>query len=376
MKIDAHYYGILAFSRACGFTKQAAGTLAYASQYVDDAKINHMVLAKKPEGVEPETINGKPAFYNMATCHSYTKMATYNYDAMTGNTCAFHFVPRCDGKSFTRKLRCKEKSPIIEAILAEAKKSKDLVKLGMVLHAYADTFSHAGFSGLLSKVNSIEKLRAPVNAPLTPTHLLKKGVMWLQTSKIGGSMDTILHAVVPAYGHGQALTYPDIPHLKWSYHYDFSDNFSSSFKHSDIIDNSRRFQDAFTAIRSHLADYLDKHPEYKDPNAGLNDFSPLFRTLVAVARRDKTRIKNWRGTLVSLNLFDKADKQLHYDRFTWLKDAFSNFSPKAYDKRTVEGAIPGPHFEESHWYRFYQAVHWYKGHFFRLAEEHGVKIPR
>jgi len=376
MKIDAHYYGILAFSRACGFTKEAAGTIAYASQYVDDAKINHLVLAKNPKGVEPETIDGKPAFFNMATCHSYTKMATYNYDAMTGNTCAFHFVPGCDGKSFTRKLRCKKKSPIIEAILTEAKEDNDLVKLGMVLHAYADTFSHAGFSGLLSKVNSIKQLQAPENAPLTPTHLLKKWVMWFQTSRIGGPLDTILHAIVPAYGHGQALTYPDIPHLKWSYHYDYSDNFSSDFKRSDIIDNTRRFRDAFTAIQSHLTDYLDKHPEYKDPNAGLDDFKPLFKTLVTVARRDKKRIKNWQSTMVALNLFDKSDKQLEYNRFDWLKDAFSNFTTKTYDKRKVEGAIAGSNFVESNWHRFYEAVHWYKGHFFRLAEENGVKIPR
>lgn len=375
MKIDAHYYGILAFSRACGFTKEAAGTLAYASQYVDDAKINHMVLRKEPKGVESETINGKPAFYNMATCHSYTRIGTFNYDSMTGNTCAFHFVPGCDGKNFTRKLRCKERSPIIEAILAEAKKSNDLVRFGMVLHAYADTFSHAGFSGLLSKVNCIENLQATLSTPLIPSHLLKRWIMQFRTSRSGEIMDRFLHAIVPSYGHGQALTYPDLPHLKWSYHYDYSDNFSSTFKRSKI-DNTKRFRDAFTAIQGHLTDYLETHPQHKEPNGGLNDFTPLHKTLVAEVRSDARRIKNWRATMIRLGLFNASDKELRYNRFAWLEEAFSNFSKRTYDRRKVEGAVAGPNFAQTNWYQFYKAVHWYKKHFFRLAEEHGVTIPR
>ena len=39
MKIDAHYYALLAFCRACGFDKESACTIAHASQFVDDAKI-------------------------------------------------------------------------------------------------------------------------------------------------------------------------------------------------------------------------------------------------------------------------------------------------------------------------------------------------
>ena len=39
MKIDAHYYALLAFARAIGFKKECAHRIAYASQFVDDAKI-------------------------------------------------------------------------------------------------------------------------------------------------------------------------------------------------------------------------------------------------------------------------------------------------------------------------------------------------
>ena len=43
-------------------------------------------------------------------------------------------------------------------ILKAALKEGDPIKLGITLHAYADTFSHQGFSGILSKVNDVEEL--------------------------------------------------------------------------------------------------------------------------------------------------------------------------------------------------------------------------
>ncbi len=49
MKVDAHYYAVLAFCRACGFSKGSVHKVAYASQFVDDAKINHIVIRGFPQ---------------------------------------------------------------------------------------------------------------------------------------------------------------------------------------------------------------------------------------------------------------------------------------------------------------------------------------
>ncbi len=73
MKIDAHYYALLGFSRACGFKKDCAILLGYASQFVDDARINHIVIGGDPAGIDHDTIEKEPSFFNMATCHSYSK---------------------------------------------------------------------------------------------------------------------------------------------------------------------------------------------------------------------------------------------------------------------------------------------------------------
>jgi hypothetical protein len=93
------------------------------------------------------------------------KMKTFNYYSMINNTCAFHFVPGGKGNEFTKKLRCREASPVITSILEKAVKINDPVKFGMLLHVYADTFSHQGFSGLLSSENDIKNLK-----PLSSYH--------------------------------------------------------------------------------------------------------------------------------------------------------------------------------------------------------------
>jgi len=54
---------------------------------------------------------------------------------------------------------CKKESKIIKSIVEEAVNSADPIKLGITLHAYADTFSHQGFSGIVSKVNDVEGVR-------------------------------------------------------------------------------------------------------------------------------------------------------------------------------------------------------------------------
>jgi len=210
MKIDAHYYGVLAFCLAAGFDKKSACTIAYASQFVDDAKVNHLVIEGQiPEGVRYDVIDGLPSFFNMATCHSYTRIKTFNYDAMINNTATFHFVPGCNGMNFVKKMRCKEAGPVIENVLQEALGEDDLVKLGIVLHAYADTFSHQGFSGLLSKVNDIDQVEILEGSGILADKY-RKGLRWFREvlSEWGDW-------VIPAYGHGQALLLPDHPYVTW-----------------------------------------------------------------------------------------------------------------------------------------------------------------
>ena len=371
MKIDAHYYAVLAFCRACGFGRESACTIAYASQFVDDAKINHVVIEGDiPDGVEHDTIEGEPSFFNMATCHSYTRIKTFNYSAMINNTAAFHFVPGCKGSNFAKQLRCTEEGPVITGILEEALLQDDLVKLGIVLHAWADTFSHQGFSGLLSKVNDIDNLRI-LNGSGIVTDKLKFGFNWLKDA-VFQRFDRL----IPAYGHGQAMVYPDLPYLIWDYAYDYTDEFSMVLKSSGNIDNRDRFKRAFQQMSKHLTRYLRDHEQYLGRGDRLDSLHALFGALLS-KKMDGGRIRNWKNVLVNQGLIAPDDHDaLEYDPCRWLQDAFDDFDPKQSDQRKVTGAKLRSDFAQSNWYRYYRAVKWYKERLFHHCKKQGLVIQR
>jgi hypothetical protein len=369
MKIDAHYYAVLGFCRACGFTRESACTIAHSSQFVDDAKINHVVIhGQIPEGVHYDIIEGRPSFFNMATSHSYTRIKTFNYDAMINNTSAFHFVPGCNGKGFVKKLRCKEAGPVITRVLQEVLETEDLVKVGGALHAYADSFSHQGFSGLLSKVNDIDRLKILRKSGVLSDRY-RKALKWIREGFCRWG-----DWVIPAYGHGQALALPDVPYVAWSYLYDYSDEFSDTLKSSGIIDNKERYTRAFKGIVKHLVLYLMKHPEYQEEEADLDCLHALFEALLT-RKRDSGRIKNWQKVLVAQGLFEEGDQDaLAYDAERWLKEAFSNFDRKTFDKRKVVGAALRKDFAQSDWYGYYLAVRWYKERVFHYCHQQGLEV--
>jgi hypothetical protein len=372
MKVDAHYYAVLAFARACGFNKRSAGQVAFASQFVDDAKINHIVLKEKPaHGISYKDIDGKPSFFNMATCHSYTIMKTFNYSAMVGNTVAFHFVPGCEGMNFPKKLRCKEDSPVIRRILEDAAESGDLIKLGISLHAYADTFSHQGFSGLISKVNDIQKCKPSGSVPLTLSDVASKTVRWFTKDRF----DRLFDSACPAYGHGQAMEYPDLPFLDWSYNYDYSDEFSEASKSSGNICNRERYTRAFKGIALYLTRFLMAHEKDLDTDGGDTDFYSLFQTLLRPGTNEQ-RIEAWKELIVKAGYYNEGEEDLEYREDRWLKRAFSDYDKKRFNGRKVEDAVLAPNFIESEWYRFYEGVHWYKDRFFKYCQAEGLDIPR
>jgi len=368
---DAHYYAVLAFCRACGFKKDSAQVIAYASQFVDDAKINLMYLNNSSDIIDHDIIDSKPAFFNMATCHSYSHINTFNYEAMVNNTIAFHFVPGCQGENFTKKLRCKEEAPIILDILNDVFLEDNLITLGIALHPFADSYTHQGFSGMLSKVNDITNCEAKNKGSLGLLYKILNFFEQFNRDKY----EKLFQGLVPAYGHGQALEFPDVPYLAWSYEYDYSDEFNGSYKKVEI-DNKERFKRAFNSIRKHLENYLIKHDQYLDCNLKFENFDILMDTLVSENFKESKREMNWKRLLIEQGLFNNDDLDLIiYDDNKWLKEAFSNFDRKVFDNRTVDGVQLADNFLNSNWYRFYLSVKWYKIKFFEYCTKYQLSIP-
>ena len=195
MRIDAHYYAVLAFAIQCGFKKASAKTLAYASQYVNKTKINQLTIDGPTYGIDLDC-KITNSLINMSTCHSYGHLKTYNLAAMINNTCAFHFVPACDGDKFAWKMICKPEGPILREIKDRAIKEDDLVKLGIVLHAWADSYSHQGFSGLFSKPNDIQELQANSKVYLSKGMYTSSFIVWIRRDILKSNFDQIGRAHV------------------------------------------------------------------------------------------------------------------------------------------------------------------------------------
>jgi hypothetical protein len=374
MKKDAHYYALLAMARSVGIEKETAHKIAYPSQFVDDAKVNKITLA------DDNTANLLSKFddneiINAATCHSYSDLSTYNYSSMTANTSAFHFVPGCEGKNFPKKMRCKKESKIIKSIIDEAVNVDDPIKLGITLHAYADTFSHQGFSGIASKVNDVEGVRENNQIYISNFQLLKEK-RW---KEIGTRISTfvseiIKDRIVPAYGHGQVYSYPDIPYLEWRYEYDATDNFSSQYRVSRVK-NKERFIEAFLKIKDILQEFLENNEQYQDDSVATVDYEE-FNSILTARKVEAERIADWKEFMLGNELLFDSDKDLLvYDDQLWLKEAFKDFINCDFEMRIVKDVYIANDFLQSNWYKYYQGIQWYKKLFFKAAEKNGLSIP-
>jgi hypothetical protein len=374
MKKDAHYYALLAMARSVGIEKETAHRIAYASQFVDDAKVNKITLAAD----NPNYLLSKfedNQIINAATCHSYSDLSTYNYSSMTANTSAFHFVPGCEGKNFPKKMRCKKESKIIKSIIEKAVNTDDPIRLGIALHAYADTYSHQGFSGIASKVNDVEEVRENNKIPANLWDLIKEMRFKEVAIKIFPFLsEKKRDSLVPAYGHGQVYSYPDIPYLEWRYEYDATDNFTSRYRVSRV-NNQERFIEAFKNIEKILQEFLKNNDQFKDNSITEVDYKEFYSILTA-RKVEGERIDDWKTFMIAGGLLSSSDKNIiEYDHQLWLKKAFKDFISCDFERRIVNDVYLADDFLQSNWYKYYQGIQWYKELFFKAAEANDLSIP-
>lgn len=184
MRIDFHFYTIYALSRAVGFSPDNAYVIAYASQYTDDEVSENTILFENGGDFEP-----------IITAHRI-----FDLGAVTERICKkvwipFHFVPGNLGIGDERMLT-RVNSSLIQAMIDELL-SYDLLPysrhlLGIMLHAYADTWSHQDFMGMVNGMNGVSQLR------------------------VNGE-DIWLYNLAPTLGHAQTGSTPDEPRLEWEY---------------------------------------------------------------------------------------------------------------------------------------------------------------
>jgi hypothetical protein len=365
MEISSHYYGIYALCIACNLKKNVARKIAYASQFVDDAKINTITFDKEYQDSEFDTVAGRSKITNIATCHSYFILKTFNYQAMIFNTSAFHFFPGNKGDSFTRKLRCMQRPKILSDLIEEVISERELIpeKLGMLLHIFADTYAHQGFSGLISKENDVHSVKSYQEKSIAfSIDKLKR--------KIKGILLFKIDRHIPAYGHAQVYTYPDIPFGKWKYVYDKSDDFSGVDELSEN-DNNKRYSEAFNTIAHEILMKISDDKVYTEERAyNQEEIKKVIDILNTPTPKGK-KIRLWKALLKRY----LGDSFVSYSDDEWLRKVFVNYSKKKFDNRVVDGAKLHQDYKDSSWFAYIKAMKWYKKEFITRNSEAGIVIP-
>jgi len=204
MEQDYHYYAIYALSKLAGFSKVESEIIAYASQYVDNAT--------ESEPIEPFK---DQHFDTVRTAHYGLK--AFDWNVQKKIYMPFHFLPqtvrRVSPGTFTYVTQpCTgRQNELAVKLLADAfteeNKQFRLIRIGVVLHTLADTFSHFGFSGREHDENTSGV-----------TYIYRNGA-----KERDYLSNVVMDFFVPNIGHTEVFKHPDLPYLTWEYE-DFEEN--------------------------------------------------------------------------------------------------------------------------------------------------------
>jgi len=212
MQIDYHYYVIRILAEKAGFNASEAQTIAYASQFVDDAtEFSPMQLPENINIDHPRIKDGE--FDPICSAHKGLQfLGDFKKEVQMKIYFSFHFLPP-EVYSGQKKYDyiTKPDSNFSHVLLDNIRNNfKDrnklriykLISLGVAVHTYADTWAHQGFSGRHNtKDNAVNKIQ-----------VWKRG----QWEKISMS-DNLRNKLLPQIGHAEAYSYPDFPFQNWKY---------------------------------------------------------------------------------------------------------------------------------------------------------------
>ncbi|MBN1449351.1 MAG: hypothetical protein JXA28_15605 [Bacteroidetes bacterium] len=323
MQIDMHYYGLGFLARAAGLPEKDALTLAYASQYVDDA-------------TESTPMNcGDFMFDPVRTAHN--GLGANSWTVQRKIHMPFHFIPPEPLTSKPDAFITQPDSPMSQRLLDRARTETDheskIIALGIAMHTYADTWAHSGFAGKEDDINDVQKM------------LYKKNGRWKKPG-----LDVTALNLLPPIGHVQASSYPDLPWVEWKYR-------SAGLQKNMPRNNHALFLDAAKNIHNYIC-WLSEATE--PITAWTTIAKEVSDTLAIDDDRIEIRIRGW------IELWTKyfgsiAGKRFHYHKLIWRNEAFdSRYKGKTdWDTRTREEMVvtrfhPIKDFWNTRWVKYHR----------------------
>ncbi|CCQ75678.1 DUF6765 family protein [Magnetospira sp. QH-2] len=370
MKIDMHFYGTYAMARTAGLTQEAARTIAYASQFVDDSaahEANHTQLSDGAHIVSEVTAHHSV----QAVLDYFESKLDHDDEDQRLIWVPFHFLPGGAGIDWTERLVCTKNSKIAQQMvahhLAHAKSDYALELMGIMAHVYADTFAHYGFSGVSSRRNevdgdSIRVLRG--TDPMEPTE--KSG--WkarfgklLKFRNIRAGINDLIEDATGALGHGGVMVYPDIPYIEWTYKAEQSGNTQTRDNLEDFMEACRELHGRFRSF----ADGCDPSFQDRAARAEFAGMEPKIREILSFEGDTEQRIVQWRQALSDGSLFAPIqDHVARYRPMNWIGQI-----------EDLKAANSSASVSEANIYRFYQAARLHRTFVLRdLLPSHGIVV--
>lgn len=333
MQIDFHFYTVYALARAAGFKPDDAHIVAYSSQHTDDAKYEHAL----------EFENGG-RFQQVLSAHKFLDLG-----ALTKPTCyriwvPFHFLPGNLGRDFYERMLTRANSIIaqkmVEDFLGCNLKPYGLHRLGIILHVYADTWSHQNFMGIMRNMNDVRRMKVEET---------EKGFLKGLFSKL---KEEVLEYRAPKLGHAQAGTIPDEPYREWEY---------KDYKgHRFQISNQERALDAAQNCYMVLSRFLKRFPQFLgSPILPWQKIVEKIAELFSHQGELEDRTEAWQKAISKGVIgFEPRGKDidLSYDDREWFRAAVTIVKEEKDRYLRKEG------FEVSHWKYFHDAAAFHRFH--------------
>ena len=274
MDIAFHYFAVKSLSLAAGFSEADAQIIAKYSQFVDDYNwYTHLWYSNIPNYVKASELDlfiddwFYPANFNPASTGfiDYIDYATIAFDrSQKFKVSPFHFIPRDSahvkqGDRRTYPCKLNDESYISNMLTAArndfqagGNRNLSLMHIGMLLHTFADTYSHQLFTGFQGWENKVVLVQVINNITgKDETEKYKSFINdWLEKLK------KIVPSLIPAIGHMLIAHIPDLTHLSFTMKYPAApDDPGSTYSRS----NTRVFIDgAGKEILNYLCSCLNK----------------------------------------------------------------------------------------------------------------------
>ncbi|HEX2937316.1 MAG TPA: DUF6765 family protein [Ruminiclostridium sp.] len=269
MDINFHYFAVKTLARKAGFNENDAQVIAQYSQFVDDYnQYENLWLSDVP--VFARSLARKLPigwfFYTVTTgFDSWDDMARLVIPKYQREiTIPYHFIPT-QPLNVQRKTRDEWRTnparmdtpSLMQSLMLEAQNiyktnplKENLIRIGLLLHTFADTYAHQNFSGFHGWENYCWLTRAVNN---------------IDGSDITASFSPGKYHKIYAIGHTEATHAPDLSYLTMDLKLKLSegDNYTFSYTRS----NTQEFTFASQEILNFLCDCLGTpHPSQDDWN--------------------------------------------------------------------------------------------------------------